>query len=68
MYHALNLFWGLKPLLVQESPSDFEGLVKQAEATILAKGFAIPGDKILVIGGVPAPSPLGREFPENPFD
>jgi pyruvate kinase len=62
VYHALNLFWGLKPLLVQESPSDFEGLVKQAEATILAKGFAIPGDKILVIGGVPAPSPLGANF------
>ena len=62
VYHALNLFWGLKPLLVQESPSDFEGLVKQAEATILAKGLAVPGDKILVIGGVPSRSPLGANF------
>ena len=33
VYHALNLFWGLKPLLVSDSPSDFEGLVHQAEST-----------------------------------
>ena len=26
VYHALNLFWGLKPLLVNDSPSDFERL------------------------------------------
>jgi pyruvate kinase len=62
VYHALNLFWGLKPLLLDESPSEFEGLVKQAESTILAHKFAVPGDKILVIGGVPAPSPLGANF------
>jgi pyruvate kinase len=62
VYHALNLIWGLKPLLVKEGPTDFEGLVKQAESTILARGLAAPGEKILVIGGVPAPSPLGANF------
>jgi pyruvate kinase len=62
IYHALNLFWGLKPLLVDEGPSDFEGLVNQAQSTVLERGFAAPGDKILVIGGVPAPSPLGANF------
>jgi pyruvate kinase len=62
VYHALNLFWGLKPLLVDETPADFEGLVKQAESTVLEHDFAAPGDKILVIGGVPAPSPLGANF------
>ncbi|MFZ0711583.1 MAG: pyruvate kinase [Terrimicrobiaceae bacterium] len=62
IYHALNLFWGLKPLLVDEGASDFEGLVKQAESTVLAHGFAAPGNKILVIGGVPSPSPLGANF------
>jgi pyruvate kinase len=62
VYHALNLFWGLKPLLLSEAPADFEGLVKQAESTARAHGLAAPGDKILVIGGVPAPSPLGANF------
>jgi pyruvate kinase len=62
VYHGLNLIWGLKPLLVREGPSDFEGLVKQAESTVLARGLAAAGDKILVIGGVPAPSPLGANF------
>ncbi|HEY5812749.1 MAG TPA: pyruvate kinase [Terrimicrobiaceae bacterium] len=62
VYHALNLFWGLKPLLVSTSPTDFEGLVKQAESTLLARGLAAVGDKILVIGGVPAPSPHGANF------
>jgi pyruvate kinase len=62
VYHALNLFWGLKPLLVEGSPSDFEGLVQQAEATVCARGLAAVGDKILVVGGVPAPSPVGANF------
>lgn len=62
VYHALNLFWGLKPLLIDDSPSQFEALVQQAESTVLARGLAAAGDKILVIGGVPAPSPLGANF------
>jgi pyruvate kinase len=62
VYHALNLFWGLKPLLIDASPSQFEELVQQAESTVLARGLAAVGDKILVIGGVPAPSPLGANF------
>jgi pyruvate kinase len=62
VYHALNLFWGLKPLLVADSVSDFEGLVREAESTVLARGLAAPGSKILVIGGVPAPSPHGANF------
>jgi pyruvate kinase len=62
VYHALNLIWGLKPLLVKEGATDFEGLVKQAESTVRARGLAAPGERILVIGGVPAPSPLGANF------
>ena len=42
--------------------------MKQAEATILAKGLAVPGDKILVIGGVPAPITARGEFSKNPLD
>ena len=62
VYHALNLFWGLKPLLENEEPADFDGLVKQAASTLRARGLVKPGDKILVIGGVPTPSPPGANF------
>jgi pyruvate kinase len=62
VYHALNLFWGLKPLLVKKPCDNFEELVGLAESTVCAHGLASPGDKILVIGGVPTSSPLGANF------
>jgi pyruvate kinase len=62
VYHALNLHWGIKPLLVSDVPEGFDGLVKQAEATLLDRGVAGPGDKILVVGGVPAGKIRGSNF------
>ena len=61
-YHSLNLFWGIKPLLVQGAPSSFEGLVAYAEAALRARKVITSGDKILVIGGVPAGRPRGSNF------
>ena len=61
-YHALNLFWGVKPLLVDGIPGTFEDLVAQAEATLCARQLTVSGDKILVIGGVPAGEPRGSNF------
>lgn len=61
-YHALNLFWGVKPLLVEGIPSSFEELIAQAEATLCVRQLAVSGDKILVIGGVPAGEPRGSNF------
>jgi pyruvate kinase len=61
-YHSLNLFWGIKPLLVEGIPANFEGLVAQAEATLRARKMVAAGDKILVIGGVPAGRPRGSNF------
>lgn len=62
VYHALNLHWGIKPLLVAGIPDTFEGLVKQAEATLRARQLVVAGDKILVIGGVPPGSDHGSNF------
>ena len=61
-YHALNLFWGLKPLLVRGVPKDFDGLIAQAEEPLLNRGMIRSGDKILVLGGVPAGEPHGANF------
>ena len=62
VYHGLNLLWGIKPLQVKESPETFEGLVCLAEKTLIEKKLASSGDKVMVLGGVPAGIPGGTNF------
>ncbi len=62
VYHSLNLFWGIRPILHSEAPPSFDGLVEQAEQVALQRKFAVPGEKILVIGGVPSGRPQGSNF------
>lgn len=62
VYHALNLFWGIRPMLAGEQPETFEGLVEQAEAVLRERKLVEDGDKILVLGGVPAGQPHGSNF------
>jgi pyruvate kinase len=61
-YHALNLFWGVKPLLVSALGDNFEELIANAEATLRTRSLIRAGDKILVIGGVPVGVPQGSNF------
>lgn len=61
-YHALNLFWGLNPLLIPEAPDSFEGLVELAEKTLRQRSLVESGDNILVLGGVPAGVRHGSNF------
>jgi len=61
-YHSLNLFWGVKPLLVEGIRGTFEELIAQTESTLRARRLLASGDKILVIGGVPAGEPRGSNF------
>lgn len=61
-YHALNLFWGIKPLLVSEIPGDFESMTELAERTLRSRGALNRGDAIIIIGGIPAGQPLGTNF------
>ena len=62
VYHRLNLFWGIKPLLSHQSPNSFDELVALAETTLCKHGLCTPGDNILVIGGVPVAQPRGSNF------
>ncbi|CAN5594802.1 pyruvate kinase [soil metagenome] len=62
VYHSLNLFWGIRPLLSEETPNTFEGLVALAEAVLKERNLVEAGDKILVLGGVPAGEPHGSNF------
>lgn len=62
VYHALNLHWGIKPLLVTGSAGSFEALVELAEATLRARQLVVSGDKVLVVGGVPPGQARGSNF------
>ena len=62
VYHALNLHWGITPLVAAGLPVDVDGLVDQAEATLRGRNLVVPGDKILVVGGVPPGAPRGSNF------
>ena len=62
VYHSLNLLWGIKPLLVEGVADNFETLVTEAETTLRARHAIGAGDKILVVGGVPAGRPRGSNF------
>lgn len=62
VYHVLNLFWGIRPLMVQAKPDSFEGLLDLAESTLAARHLAGAGDKILLLGGMPPWRPLGTNF------
>jgi len=62
MYHALNLVWGIKPLLVPFIPASVEELVNLATYTLQTRGLAAVGDKVLVLAEIPANQPQGANF------
>jgi pyruvate kinase len=62
VYHRLNLIWGVKPLLLDHQVESFEDLVKQVETDLLQHDFAAPGDRILIVGGIPTQRSGGTNF------
>ncbi|HOW73027.1 MAG TPA: pyruvate kinase [Phycisphaerae bacterium] len=62
VYHALNLVWGLRPLLIDRQADTFESLTALAEATLRERQLVASGDTILILGGIPAMQPRGTNF------
>ena len=62
VYHALNLHWGIKPLLVTETAGSFEGLVTLVESTLRDRSLVASGDRVVVVGGVPPGQARGSNF------
>ena len=54
VYHALNLLWGVRPLLVEAVSGSIADQARLAEAELRKRGLAASGDRLLVLGGVPA--------------
>jgi pyruvate kinase len=62
VYHRLNLFWGVRPVLAPGEVETFEQLIGLAESTLLSRGLAEPGDTVLIVGGIPSRQPRGSNF------
>jgi len=62
VYHSLNLFWGITPLLINDKPGTFEEILSCAAYEMKNRGIAIPGDKIMIVAGIPANHPGGTNF------
>ena len=62
VYHAMNLVWGLRPLLVPDRAETFDELVQLAERILKTRGLAAPGDPVLILGGVPTRKARGTNF------
>ncbi len=62
VYHALNLVWGVIPILLEEEFDSFEDLIAQAERNLRDRQLVEAGDKILIMAGVPTQRPRGTNF------
>jgi len=62
VYHALNLLWGIHPLLIHEHPDTFEEMVGLCESTLTERQMINRGDKMIVLGGIPGHQAGGTNF------
>ncbi|MGL5032643.1 MAG: pyruvate kinase, partial [Microcystaceae cyanobacterium] len=53
VYHSLNLIWGVVPILIDYQVETFEDLINQAESNLCDRNLVEPGDKILIMAGIP---------------
>ncbi|MEM1253498.1 MAG: pyruvate kinase [Cyanobacteria bacterium P01_H01_bin.21] len=53
IYRQLNLVWGVRPVLLEQLDGSLETLFDQIETCLLEKKFAAPGDRVLLLGGLP---------------
>jgi pyruvate kinase len=53
VYRQLCLNWGVRPILLQEFGETLTDVLAILDADLLRRNYVVPGDKVLVIGGVP---------------
>ena len=53
VYRRLCLNWGVRPILLQGFEGTLTDVLTQVEADLIQRNFAAPGDKVLVMGGIP---------------
>ena len=53
VFHRLNLIWGIRQLLIEDAPENFDELSIAVDRELLAKGAVASGESILIVGGLP---------------
>ncbi len=59
IYHGLNLLWGIHPILIRDKCHSFDEMISLAEASVKEHQVTKPGDRIIVIAGIPPNIPGG---------
>jgi pyruvate kinase len=62
VYHMLNLLWGIRPILTAKHSTTFEEIIKFVESELIEMKLACSGEKILILGGIPAHVEGGTNF------
>ena len=62
VYHYLNLVWGVKPILLIQQDMALEAVIASIETCLLDRHLADPGDKVLMLGGMPMGKAGGTNF------
>jgi len=53
VYRRLCLNWGVRPILLQGFEGTLTDVMSQVEADLIRRNFVAPGDKVLIMGGIP---------------
>lgn len=53
IYSRLSLNWGVRPVFLQEIKYTLTDVLDHVEADLIQRKFAAPGDKVLIMGGLP---------------
>jgi len=62
VYQALNLLWGVEPLLAERQAASIDQLLALTEAVLRERQIASPGDKVLIVAGIPTGRVRGTNF------
>jgi pyruvate kinase len=62
VYHRLNLVWGVRPILLEQQGDSIEEIIQQMATYLVERNFATPGDKVLIMGGIPTHKSRGTNF------
>jgi pyruvate kinase len=62
IYRRLSLNWGVRPVLVPTFTGNLTDVVDQMEADLVQRNFVSPGDKVLIMGGIPFGQPGSTNF------
>lgn len=53
IYRQLSLYWGVRPVCLPGLVGDPSHVLARVEADLIQRNFAAPGDRVLVMGGIP---------------